>query len=317
MPLTIIRTWTFTDACGNPATQTQTITITGSLIPNTATGSFCTGGSVVINGEVYNTPGNFLDTIPSTTGGCDTLLSITITELPIPVTNLSDSYCNGDTYILPDGSTTTSAGSFGPFTFTAANGCDSLVNVTLTLNQSTTGNVSHIGCIGDGFSIVVNGTTYDENLPMGVETLDHASANGCDSIVTINLLFNATVTGQENYSGCEGDGYSVVVNGTVYNEANPDGMETLTNVNGCDSVVTINLVFAPVQPVVIDPVGPLCTDGAPVTLTVTPAGGTWSGAVNSNQFDPSILGIGLHQVIYSINQELAVMQILYISVSIK
>ncbi|MEO6130594.1 MAG: hypothetical protein ABIQ02_02010, partial [Saprospiraceae bacterium] len=299
-PLTIIRTWTFTDACGNPATETQTITINGNLIPNTTSAEFCSGGSVVVYGQTYNSPGTFLDTIPSTTGGCDTLVTITITQLSVPVTNLSDSFCNGDTYTLPDDSTTNSGGSFGPFTFVAANGCDSLVNITLTVNQPTTGNENYTGCIGDGYSVIVGGTVYNQNNQSGTETL--TGSNGCDSVVTVLLVFNVTVTGNENYVGCEGDGYSVIVNGTLYNEANSDGTETLVSSVGCDSVVTINLIFNAVQPAVISPEGPVCTSASTITLTATPAGGTWSGSVNSNQFDPSTQGVGSHQVIYTISQ---------------
>ena len=77
--------------------------------------------------------------------------------------------------------------------------------------------------------------------PVGSETL--TSAAGCDSIVNINLIFNATLTGNENYQGCEGDGYSVNVNGVVYNENNPIGSETISSSSGCDSIVSINLVY--------------------------------------------------------------------------
>ena len=51
-------------------------------------------------------------------------------------------------------------------------------------------------------------------------------SNGCDSTVTIDLTFNSSVTGSEAYTGCLGDGYSVVVNGVTYAEANPSGTET-------------------------------------------------------------------------------------------
>ena len=53
--------------------------------------------------------------------------------------------------------------------------------------------------------------------------------------------------GMETYNGCMGDGYSVMVNNTLYNEANPTGMEAIPMQSGCDSIVNINLVFTPVS----------------------------------------------------------------------
>ena len=88
---------------------------------------------------------------------------------------------------------------------------------------------------------MVNGTTYDEANPTGTETL--VSANGCDSVVTVNLTFGSTSSGVESYTGCTGDGYSVVVNGTTYDETNPAGSETLTNGAGCDSLVIVALQY--------------------------------------------------------------------------
>ena len=45
------------------------------------------------------------------------------------------------------------------------------------------------------------------------------------------------------YLGCEEDGYSIDVNGTVYNESNPQGTEVISLSACCDSIVHINLVF--------------------------------------------------------------------------
>jgi hypothetical protein len=86
----------------------------------------------------------------------------------------------------------------------------------------------------------VNGTTYDETNPTGTETITGGS---CDSLVTIDLQFNPATAGVETYTGCTGDGYSVVVNGIAYDETNPTGIDTLLGSNGCDSVVTITLNF--------------------------------------------------------------------------
>ena len=126
---------------------------------------------------------------------------------------------------------------------TGFQGCDSTVTIMLQFAPAGFGNEDYNGCTGDGYSIVVNGTTYDEVNPMGIETFP--GPGGCDSTVTIDLTFNPLGFGTETYNGCEGDGYSVVVNGTTYNEANPDGIEILQTSVGCDSTVTIDLNFLP------------------------------------------------------------------------
>ena len=121
--------------------------------------------------------------------------------------------------------------------------CNSAINITATtiVNTPNTGTESYIGCVGDGYSVVVNGNIYDENTPTGTEVM--TNSNGCDSTVTIDLIYNNNLTGTESYTGCVGDGYSVLVNGNIYDETTPTGTEVLFNTNGCDSTVTIDLVY--------------------------------------------------------------------------
>ena len=79
----------------------------------------------------------------------------------------------------------------------------------LTISPATNPGIeNYSGCSGDGYSVLVNGVTYNESNPSGTEVL--SNANGCDSTVTIDLTFNSSVTGSEAYTGCLGDGYAVV-----------------------------------------------------------------------------------------------------------
>ena len=112
-------------------------------------------------------------------------------------------------------------------------------------NETGTSTETYTGCEGDGYEVIVNGTVYNEGNPTGTEMIPNGTVLGTDSIIIINLTFNPTSTGTEVYTGCESDGYEVIVNGTTYNESNPTGTETLTNANGCDSIVTIDLTFNP------------------------------------------------------------------------
>ena len=69
-------------------------------------------------------------------------------------------------------------------------------------------------------SIYTASGTYIQNL---------INEAGCDSTLTINLTINQSSSGTETHDGCEGDGYEVTVNGTLYNEANPTGTEVRNN----------------------------------------------------------------------------------------
>ncbi|MCB0653060.1 MAG: hypothetical protein KDC85_17425, partial [Saprospiraceae bacterium] len=127
-----------------------------------------------------------------------------------------------------------------------ANGCDSIVNVNLSFFTLPVFDLNQTLCEGE--SIIVNGTTYDQNLPSGTETLTGLAANGCDSIINVTLQFMAAPVFNLNQTLCEGE--SLVVNGTTYDQNTPTGTETLTGLaaNGCDSIinVTLNFLTAPV-----------------------------------------------------------------------
>ena len=124
-----------------------------------------------------------------------------------------------------------------------------------------------------------------------------------------------SVTGEENYDGCQGDNFQVIVNNNLYNEANPTGMETLTSlVTGCDSIVNIDLVFnAPPNAGTPEPNATTCSEGGSVInlnslLSGADAGGTWmetsstpSTGLSGNQFDPNGQNIGTYTFRYTVS----------------
>ena len=200
------------------------------------------GYAVVVNGATYDESNSSGTEVLSNVNGCDSTVTIDLVFNNNTIGNENYSGCTGDGYaVIVNGVTYDESNSSGTEVLSNVNGCDSTVTIDLVFNNNTTGNENYIGCAGDGYSVDVNGITYDEGNPSGTELL--TNSNGCDSTVTIDLTFNSSVTGSEAYTGCLGDGYSVVVNGVTYAEANPSGTEVLSNVNGCDSTVTIDLVF--------------------------------------------------------------------------
>ena len=150
--------------------------------------------------------------------------------------------CKDDGYEVTVGTSTfNEATPTGSVTLMAANGCDSVVTINLTFKDNATGSETNDGCKGDGYEVTVGTSTFNETTPTGSVTL--TAANGCDSVVTVNLTFKDNATGSETNDGCKGDGYEVTVGTSTFNETTPTGSVTLTAANGCDSVVTVNLTF--------------------------------------------------------------------------
>ena len=90
-------------------------------------------------------------------------------------------------------------------------------------------------------SVVVNGTTYNISNPTGTEVV--INPGDCDSTYMIALDFLPPAENIIDNQLCTGD--SIIVNGEVYNEANPTGIEIIIggSQSSCDSTITIDLNF--------------------------------------------------------------------------
>jgi hypothetical protein len=200
----------------------------------------CEGDSIEINGTYY-LPGFYTDTVfGGAVNGCDSILLITVNSIPVSMTLESYMGCAGDGYsVTVNGVVYDETNPSGTEILTNVSGCDSIVTIELIFLPAATSHVIYFGCEGDGYSVEVNGIIYDESNPTGVDTI--VAANGCDSIITINLTYFPMVQQTISYSGCSGDGYSVQVGGNIYDESNPTGIDTL--IGGCDTIVTIDLHF--------------------------------------------------------------------------
>ena len=128
------------------------------------------------------------------------------------------------------GTTYTESGDYN-FTKHLSNGCDSILTLHLTINQSSEREFSHTAC----GSYIWNGVTYDES---GDYVQNIAASNGCDSIVTLHLTINYPLTELVEVTACE----SYLWNGTTYTESG-NYSRTFTAANGCDSVVTLQLTI--------------------------------------------------------------------------
>ena len=165
--------------------------------------SICNGSSLSINGITYNSNNLTGTQILSSISGCDSVVNITVTENPLIFSVIDTSICSTDS-ILINGTIYGANNPSGQETFVASNGCDSTVNITITSIPTASFSLDTTLCSND--TIIINGTIYDINHPLGQEI--YSSANGCDSTVFINITFNQQPTVTSNFSDttvCEDD----------------------------------------------------------------------------------------------------------------
>ncbi|MGC6421117.1 MAG: SBBP repeat-containing protein [Chitinophagales bacterium] len=91
-----------------------------------------------------------------------------------------------DSYTWIDGQTYTASNDTATFTLMNAAGCDSVVTLDLTINNSTTGTDVITAC--DSYTWI-DGTTYTSSNNTAMFTLTNAA--GCDSVVTLDLTINS------------------------------------------------------------------------------------------------------------------------------
>ncbi len=229
--------------------------------------TLCPGESLEVNGVTYdalNPTGQ--DTLSgAAANGCDSIIQVSLSFDTLGTRTLMQTLCPGESLTVngvvydqsnPAGSELIAGG--------ASNGCDSLVVVSLDFLEADTNRLETTLCAGE--SLTVNGTLYDEGNPSGFEVLSGLAANGCDSFIVVDLAFEEAVTGELALNLCSGA--SITVNGNVYDETNPSGTELLEGaaINGCDSLVSIDLAFQPVVSAFISGESSLCP-GDSATLT--------------------------------------------------
>ena len=182
------------------------------------------------NGTTYSTSGSYTQTL-QTTNGCDSVVTLMLTINNSTTGTDLQTACNSYTWL--DGNTYTSSNNTATHTLQTINGCDSVVTLNLTIINSATGTDSQTAC--DSFNW--NGTTYSTSGSY-IQTL--STLNGCDSVVTLTLTINNSTTGTDLQTAC--DSYTWI-DGNTYSSSNTTATHTLQTVNGCDSLVMLNLTI--------------------------------------------------------------------------
>ncbi|MFK7784561.1 MAG: GEVED domain-containing protein [Crocinitomicaceae bacterium] len=156
-----------------------------------------------------------------------------IIEKMLLVDSTGFSICSNDS-VYVGGAWQTSAGVYYD-TIAVSPIADSVQITSLGVNSISSSTDIQTEC--ESYTWPSNGATYTTS---GVYTATLVNAAGCDSIITLDLTINASSTTSETIEVC--DNYTWPVNGLTYS-ATGTYSEILTNANGCDSVLTLNLTI--------------------------------------------------------------------------
>ena len=211
--------------------------------------SLCAGESLQIGNSNYTQSGNY-QTILTSQAGCDSTIYTQLTILSPQVTSDQQTICQGQNYNFGS-QTLNTAGSYSEV-FINSDGCDSLVNLSLTISPIYSLNQSISLCAGESLQIGNSNYTQSGNY----QTILTSQA-GCDSTINTQLTILGPLVTSEQQTICEGN-YLVYNGDTLIIEA--DYEYVFQAQNGCDSTHTIELTIeTALNPIITETDGVLST----------------------------------------------------------
>ncbi|MDG1189640.1 MAG: hypothetical protein P8N00_03740, partial [Flavobacteriales bacterium] len=189
--------------------------------------TFC--DEFIWQGDTYTESDTITKTLANS-NGCDSIHTYNLTIFESSFGTDIQVACDSLTWI--DGITYTESTDSATFVLTNSVECDSVVTLDLTINYSDSTFSDTTVCN----AFVWDDSTYTAS---GVYTNGgYTNANGCDSSHTFNLIVNYSDTIFVDSTVCD----VLVWEGDTYTESDTI-TKTLENLNGCDSVVTIDLTI--------------------------------------------------------------------------
>jgi hypothetical protein len=198
-----------------------------------------------IDGNTYTSNNNSatFNIVGGAVNGCDSLVTLDLTIGNSASGTDTRTECNSYTWI--DGNTYTSNNNTATFNIVsgAANACDSLVTLDLTIINSAAGTDTRTEC--DSLTWI-DGNTYTANNNSATFNIVGGAANGCDSLVTIDLTIINSSAGTDTRTECDSLTW---IDGNTYYTNNNTATFNITGgaANMCDSLVALDLTITSVS----------------------------------------------------------------------
>jgi|GEM_PF-6559220 len=204
----------------------------------------CLGQSIFVNNNEYGeSPLPRMGTEEMTlSNGCDSTVNINLSFKSQITDNYAPFFCydqtieiNGTTY----GNPALGHKQNGTETIPGANGCDTLRSIFINIQPASEADTSFVIC--EGGSVFFNGNFYNEGKLDGVEVIENADPNGCDSTYNVTVTVYIPEETNLNPEVCPGRDYVLV--GRIFDAADPSGSVVLEGFYGCDSTVNVAISF--------------------------------------------------------------------------
>ncbi|MFM8319243.1 MAG: hypothetical protein ACKOAV_12855, partial [Bacteroidota bacterium] len=209
------------------------ITLNLSVRPNSSSVisvTICEGQSYSFGAQILNTPGTYTRTLVAS-NGCDSVITLNLDLVSGGSSSTSAWICQGQGYNF--GSQNLTSSGLYSRVVPAANGCDSVISLTLTVRPNRASAVSAGICQGQSFAFGTQTLTSAGNYTRTIP-----AANGCDSVITLTLTVRPNSTASLSATICQGQSY--VFGPQTFTAAGNYSL-IVPAANGCDSVITLTL----------------------------------------------------------------------------
>ena len=288
-------TYTTTAANGCDSIVTLHLTIHYSEIGETEYATICHGETYTWNGQTYVAEGEYSIVLTNALG-CDSIVILNLTVLPEAITETETiTIESNELPYIWRGQSYTETGQYTDIVKSTTTDCDSAIYV-LDLTVLTTGAIEETDTIICESALPF--LWYDQSLTAsGKYThIEKYAGTDIDSIQHIlNLIVSPTTYGSEEMTILLGDTYHW--NGNDYNISG-EYIDTLLNIYGCDSVVTLKLTVLDNQVNIRDiQIEEQCADANTVEIIIDVEGIVDSVGLSFNLNNPNIVSSGLYDTI--------------------
>ncbi|MBR7067076.1 MAG: leucine-rich repeat protein, partial [Bacteroidales bacterium] len=252
--------------------------------------TFC--GSYAWHGQTYDAAGSYPVTLKTATHGCDSIVTLRLAA-SAPITHsLSVNTCEssydwaGTTYDV--------SGDYQK-TFSTASGCDSIVTLTLTLNDNT--DVDH----GDTIVQICTSTTYvypanGQSYSAGVHQVEYEVGTTCKRrhTITLRIVEVPYLSSEQTVVSCVPYPFrDDLGNDITIAESKVGHVGKFQSKAGCDSLVTLNITIRDASAVAATIDTTTCLSSITLNGQTYSAGGTYTQALTDSYGCDSLVELNL------------------------